>query len=287
MKELWLKLSARVDALSLRERVFAFAGVAAVLVYLTNMLVLAPLAAKQAALGAKVTQQQSNIASLAQDLEARVQAAQVDPDEPLRKRLAELDTEIAERGEALRTVQKGLVAPEKIGPLLEAMLRSNGKLRLVSLRTLPVTGLSEAAVDPVPPAPTKEGDRKPAELNSAALTAAAVKEAGGAAAPAPDLSKLPPGMVPVNGAALVAAAAAKPETPATAPSKPPELMYRHGVELTLQGSYLDMLNYMGALEAMPTQVFWGKAKLDARDFDQARLTLTVYTLNLDQKWMKL
>ncbi|WP_432377445.1 hypothetical protein [Duganella sp. P38] len=72
-----------------------------------------------------------------------------------------------------------------------------------------------------------------------------------------------------------------------APRKPRELLYRYGVEIVLQGGYVDMVNYMAALESLPVQLFWGKAQLDAQQFPNSRLTLTLYTLSLDQKWMKL
>jgi MSHA biogenesis protein MshJ len=44
---------------------------------------------------------------------------------------------------------------------------------------------------------------------------------------------------------------------------------------------------MDALESLPVQLFWGKARLDAQQYPNSRLTLTLYTLSLDQKWMKL
>jgi MSHA biogenesis protein MshJ len=59
------------------------------------------------------------------------------------------------------------------------------------------------------------------------------------------------------------------------------------VELTARGSYLDMVDYMAALEALPTQLFWGRAQLDVEEYPTVRLTLTLYTLSLDEKWMKL
>jgi len=281
MKALWLKWSARIDAMSLRERIFVFAAAVASLVFVADHFALAPLAAQQKELIAAATAHQHSLTALAHDIEEKVRIAQIDPDVATRERLAVLERDIAARSEALRTVQRGLVAPNRIAPLLEAMLRSNGKLRLVSLRTLPVTGLSEASVEASaePPAPAH-----PAELDSAAVTAAALKNVQPAAPAMPDLNKLSGGLVPA--VAQPGAAAAAPAAAAN-PPKPPELMYRHGVEVTLQGNYVDMVNYLAALEALPTQVFWGEAKLDAHDFEATRLTLTIYTLNLDQKWMQL
>jgi MSHA biogenesis protein MshJ len=80
---------------------------------------------------------------------------------------------------------------------------------------------------------------------------------------------------------------AAPGTAAPAPAPTTELLYRHGVEVTVRGNYLDMVDYMSALEAMPTRLFWGRAQLDVEAYPAARLTLTLYTLSLDRKWMKL
>lgn len=64
-------------------------------------------------------------------------------------------------------------------------------------------------------------------------------------------------------------------------------VYKHGVEITVQGEYLDMLDYMAALEAMPWQLFWGRAKLNVDEYPTATLTLTLFTLSLDKKWLNL
>jgi MSHA biogenesis protein MshJ len=69
--------------------------------------------------------------------------------------------------------------------------------------------------------------------------------------------------------------------------RPADLLYRHGVEVTVRGNYLDMVDYMSALEAMPTRLFWGQAQLDVEEYPASRMTLTLYTLSLDRNWMKL
>ena len=89
-----------------------------------------------------------------------------------------------------------------------------------------------------------------------------------------------------------APAGADKTAPAAAPAKdaaakPADLLYRHGVEVTVRGNYLDMVDYMSALEAMPTRLFWGRAQLDVEEYPASRLTLTLHTLSLDRKWMKL
>jgi MSHA biogenesis protein MshJ len=62
-------------------------------------------------------------------------------------------------------------------------------------------------------------------------------------------------------------------------------VFKHGIELTLEGGYLDLLDYLARLERLPWQMFWAKAEMDAAGYPRVRLTVTVYTLSLDRKWL--
>jgi MSHA biogenesis protein MshJ len=237
MKEQLQRLAARVDALSLRERVMLFAATAAVYVFLMHFIGLGPMFAKQDLLRNQIVQQQNNLEGIDNEISEKVKAAQVDPDAPARERIAAVRAQTEALAVSLRAMQNGLVAPERMAPLVEAILRANGRLQLASMRTLPV--------EPV------HGSGNPAAAGSTAGSA-------------------------VDTAANAAAAA-----------KPAALLYRHGVEVTVRGNYLDMIGYMAALESMPTQLFWGGARLETETWPSSRLTLTLYTLSLDAKWMKL
>lgn len=239
MKARLQQLLARVDALSLRERGMVFAAGAAVIVFGAHALVLAPMFAEQAALRTQIAQQFDAANATDTEIAAKVQAFQVDPDAPARARLNGIHQELGQLGQQLLAIEHGLVPPERIAPLLESILRANGKLKLVSMRTLPVEPLSG------PPG------------SDAVATPAA----------------------PADSA--IAATSATPETPET------PLLYRHGVEVTVRGNYLDMVDYMSALETLPTRMFWGRAQLDVEEYPAARLTLTLHTLSLDRQWMKL
>jgi MSHA biogenesis protein MshJ len=255
----WAKLSTKIDAMTLRERAMVFLAVVASIVFLIYTVSVEPLLAKQKQLLAQIKQQDNQIAGIDNEIAAKANGFTVDPDADVRQRLKALQQETDRTSAELMAVQKGLVAPDKIAPLLEHLLRGNGRLKLMSMKTLPVTGMNEAVLPP---------ENAPAKPLSSAQNAAqaATQVAALGAKPAP-------------GAAPGAAA------PATL--KPRELLYRHGVEIVLQGSYLDMINYMDALESLPVQLFWGKLKLDAQQYPNSRLTLTLYTLSLDPKWMKL
>lgn len=72
-----------------------------------------------------------------------------------------------------------------------------------------------------------------------------------------------------------------------AASQPPveQVVYKHGVEITLQGSYPDLLRYLTELEGLPWRMYWATAEFRVEQYPQARLTLVVYTLSLDKTWL--
>jgi len=225
----WKKLDAWLMALSLRERLLLVLCAVLALSYLVYQLVLDPLYRRSASLRDTMQQQQQQIATIDSELSQLAAAARRDPDQAVRQQLQVLQADSAALREKLRASQKGLVAPERMGPLLQQMVSGHGSLRLLSLKTLAVQGTADGQF---------------------ATVEAAVKEA----------------------------------PPASAP-----LLYRHGVQVVLQGSYLDMIAYLDALEGMPQQLFWGGAALDAARGGNApaQLTLTLYTLSLDAKWIAL
>ena len=232
LKQRLAALSARVDALSLRERALVFAAAVAVVGFAGQQLVLAPIYRQQDVLQEQIDQQRNNMAGIDAEIVVKVAAYQNDPDAASRTRLESVKRESAQLADSLLAMQHGLVPPERMAPLVDAILRANGRLQLVSMRTLPVETISGRA--------------------------AAAAGATPAAAPA-----------------------------AAEAARAPDMLYRHGVEVTVRGNYLDMVNYMSALEAMPTRLFWGKAQLDVEEYPASRLTLTLYTLSLDRNWMKL
>lgn len=284
LKNTWNKLSAKLDAMTLRERALVFVAATGLILFLLYTLAVEPLLARQAALLVQIQQQQNQVSGIDTEIAARAQGFVLDPDAEARAQLQQARAEIDSIGARLVAVQKGLVAPDKIAPLLEHLLQG-GKLKLLALRTLPVAGMNEAA-GPAAPAESQAPD--PAAALEPALQQSALQKTPPPATPAGALTAAP------TTASTSAPAAAPPPVAQPGPGsvagaevKAPELLYRHGVEIVVQGSYLEMINYMQALEALPVQLFWGGARLDAQQYPEARLTLTLYTLSLDEKWMKL
>lgn len=66
---------------------------------------------------------------------------------------------------------------------------------------------------------------------------------------------------------------------------PQKQIFKHGIQITVRGGYLEMLHYLAELEKMPAQMFWGEISMSVDKYPDAVLTLTLYTLSLDKTWL--
>lgn len=218
----------KVDAMSVRERVLIFAAAAYLLVTLSMTLFLDPLLEQQKKLSSQVVQQQSKMRDLQAQMDAAMLARKNNENSPLHQRLASVKQQLAEGADYLQFRSDHLVEPEKMASLLEQILNRNGRLKLVSLQTLPAAPLNEKMV---------------AKSDGAAAE-------GGAAVP-------------------------------------DRQVFRHGMQLTVRGSYLDLLQYLDEMEHLPSQMFWGKVQMSVAEHQEVELTLTLYTLSLDKTWLQI
>lgn len=62
-------------------------------------------------------------------------------------------------------------------------------------------------------------------------------------------------------------------------------IYRHGVEIEVSGTYLEALDFLEQVEALPWRFFWDKVEYKVEQHPQGRLKLTLYTLGLKQGWI--
>ncbi|WP_294264249.1 hypothetical protein, partial [Propionivibrio sp.] len=121
-----------------------------------------------------------------------------------------------------------LVPPERMSALLEDMIGRKSGLRLLSLKTLPVSPLLE-------------------------------KKAGAEASGA--------------------------EKSVDKPANTSAGLFKHGVEIRLEGSYQELTAYLERLEQAKSKLLWSSASLAAEQHPKLVLTLTVYTLSLDRAWL--
>lgn len=90
----------------------------------------------------------------------------------------------------------------------------------------------------------------------------------GTAAAAPPASPTAPG-------------AAKAATDVTPPvSEIP--LYRRGVELTVRGNYLDLVQFLADLEKMPWRMLWGKSDFEVERYPLVTMKVLLFTLSSDR-----
>jgi len=93
-------------------------------------------------------------------------------------------------------------------------------------------------------------------------------------------------MAPGKPAAAAPAASQAAASAKDAPKEGRDWLYRHGVQITVQGSYADMQAYLYALEHLPRRVYWGELKIDAQRWPASTMTVTVYTISLEKTWWR-
>ncbi len=78
-----------------------------------------------------------------------------------------------------------------------------------------------------------------------------------------------------------------PVVPIAPPHAPgvPAGMFRHGMELTVRGTYEELYEYLRMLEDLPSQLYWARAELSVTQHPLLTLKLTVHTISFDRAWL--
>ena len=56
-------------------------------------------------------------------------------------------------------------------------------------------------------------------------------------------------------------------------------IYKHGIDVSVKGSYAALLSYLRQVESYSKPLYWSEVALDAKDFRQANLKLVIFTLS--------
>jgi MSHA biogenesis protein MshJ len=65
----------------------------------------------------------------------------------------------------------------------------------------------------------------------------------------------------------------------------PAGMFRHGLELTVRGTYAELYEYLRLLEELPSQLYWARAELTVSEHPLLTLKLTIHTISFDRAWL--
>ncbi len=62
--------------------------------------------------------------------------------------------------------------------------------------------------------------------------------------------------------------------------------YRHGVEIEMTGTFLELLKYLEDVEALPWRLAWASVELKTLVYPQVQLRATLYTVNASPTFFK-
>jgi MSHA biogenesis protein MshJ len=210
------RILSRVDALTLRERLFVFAAVLVVMGGAWEALLATPLDLREALAASRIDDARKRLG----ELDASLDAASLGIGDGMSGQFGRLDVlrqQVARGDEAIRVFTSDLVDPAQMRYVLEDLLRGRARLELVSISNLPVEPIVATEAD----AP-----------------------AGGGSA-----------------------------------------LFRHGMVVVLEGSYLDCLAYLQSVERLPWQLYWSSLELDASTYPRSRITIELHTLSLAEEWI--
>lgn len=256
LRQRGLDLARRFDARPQRERMAIMLAAVALLLLVADRVWLTPafsaFSSASQALAAARTEQQA----LADEAERR--RVQGDANRrALDADIAQWRQRTSQGAQALADTQAGLIGPDRMVALLEQMLPRQGSVKVVGLTTL----APQDARTPIGAA---------ARPNTSTTTPAPLPAAAASAVPA------------------LAGALATPVATTANPAVEGAPLYRHGVEITVEGSYGDLMAWLFSLENLPgPRLLWGGVKLNVDQHPTVRLSLTVYTLSLDRAWLEL
>lgn len=148
MKRWWTNLAARIDALSLRERVFLFATLLVVSLLLADLLWLGPVQAVHQQLTRRVSAQGVELERLRKELDSS--GVQTGPALQAREELAQLRERLAEVNQAIAATPMAAADATPLSRVLAHFLRRHEGLQLVRTATLaPDSRAAAAAAEPV------------------------------------------------------------------------------------------------------------------------------------------
>jgi MSHA biogenesis protein MshJ len=232
------QLTARFDAMSLRERVLIALALLAAIVMLWTVAVFDALAGKQRALDVEKTSLEEQISAAKLGIET---ANSNDPTTLALAKEKQLQAALDEINLQLASKSAGLIPPERMVKVIHDVLSRQHGVVLVSLHNKPMTSL----VQSLPPAPQPQ----------------TADEAGSEQAE-PEMQAQTQESAPVESGPFV-----------------------HPVEIVVEGSYLDVLAYLKALESLEWHFYWKVLDLETKRYPLNRVRIELSTLSMDKNWI--
>jgi len=129
-------LTDKVNGLSLRERLMILVAALVMMFVIWDNFLWQPMNAQQKLLQKQISQAEQKLKLLNIQVGGVTAQAKVDPNSDLKQQLERIKLSLQQVQSQVRDATADLVAPKQMARLLESLLRKQGALRLVALRTL-------------------------------------------------------------------------------------------------------------------------------------------------------
>lgn len=229
------------SGLKRRDRFIVAVAVAAGIAFVGNQSFLKPQRLEINTLQAKFDGHQKELAGFRKAL-ADIKAEADSGIDPHAKARAELAELKKQIAETTVFLAQADSTTSQVGILVRNLIKSNPGLQLVSLKTMP--GAVFYTPPPPPPPPKKTAGDGIADVLSK------VKQE--------EVKKAPEPIVLVK-----------------------KTLYKHGVDVTVKGTYPALMSYLQEMQKLPERIFWSEVKLDVNETNhrEATLKLLIYTLS--------
>lgn len=136
MKAQLARLAERIDALSLRERGIVFVAILVVLYMLWDAALMGPLDASKETATKRIAVLQQEITAFDQQIAQVVSRQQSDPNVELRRQILPVEQRLETLDERIGQAMSGLVAPQEMARVVEAVLQRHSGLQPVRVESL-------------------------------------------------------------------------------------------------------------------------------------------------------
>lgn len=63
-------------------------------------------------------------------------------------------------------------------------------------------------------------------------------------------------------------------------------IYKHGIELELEGRFFDILHFLYELEKLKWNIIWDKFEYEVVNYPTAKIKINLFTISLSTKWLR-
>jgi len=215
---------------------------------------------------------QSKLASLQQqqqqyefDKAELLQALASDPNKVVKLRIARAESELNKANSKLTDLTADLINSNQMALVLGDVLSRAKNVKLISIESLPVTtltGSNNANEDIEETAKPKFANASGQDLNADNI----IKS--------DEISK------------NIDAALANTETPITVTDDSEVLLYRHGLRITMTGSFFNIQAYLTRIEQLPKKFYWEVFDYQMQDYPTAKVEMEIYTLSINKEFIR-